>query len=332
MQRPPSVENPDLCHLRPICGTLSASFMPSHLHDALVELVREQPRFAAHLLRSVIGLEEIGEPVLRKSSESATDLQPPELRTDAVFELRDRAGNLQRAVIFEVQLEWSADKRYSWPAYLAVLRRQLRCPVALVILTMKASVARRLSEPIDLDGVGGSRVTPLVVGPTDVPVVMDQDRADAMPELAVLSVVAHADTPQAAEIGRCALAASAKLDDHRAAFYADIVFAYISEAARVHLEAIMGLENYKFQSDFAKRFVAEGLAEGLAKGLAEGLTKGEAKGRQSTLLAILDARGLVLSETQLARIEACADIEVLERWARAAAVATSTDLIFEGDT
>lgn len=181
-------------------------------------------------------------------------------------------------------------------------------------LNDESPVARRLAEPIDLDGVGGSRVVPLVIGPADVPVVADQARADAMPELAVLSVVAHADSPEAAEIGRCALAASAKLDEHRAAFYGDIVFAYTNEATRKLLEAMMGLENYGFQSDFAKRFVAEGRVEG----------------RRSTLMAILDARGLVLSETQRARIEACADLDVLEQWARAAAVAMTSDVIFEG--
>ena len=35
---------------------------------------------------------------------------------------------------------------------------------------------------------------------------------------------------------------------------------------------------YEYQSDFARRYVAQGRAEGLATGEAEGLAKGEAKG------------------------------------------------------
>jgi len=40
--------------------------------------------------------------------------------------------------------------------------------------------------------------------------------ADAMPELAVLSVTAHAEDPEAVEIGQSALAAAANLEEERA--------------------------------------------------------------------------------------------------------------------
>lgn len=292
--------------------------MPSHLHDALVELIREGPSFAVHLLRSVLGLDEVGSAVLQKTSETATEIHPAELRTDAVFEIRNANGELAFAVIFEVQFNWDPNKLFSWPAYLGGLRLRLRCPVILVVVTPRATTARRYAEPIDLDGVGGFTLKPLVIGPADVPVVVEQERADAMPELAVLSVIAHPDVTQAADIGRCALAASAQLDDNRARFYADMVFAYIGEAARKLLEADMGLKNYEFQSDFAKRFVAAGRSEGLAE-----------MGRRM-LFRVLRARDIKLNDIARERIETCHDPEQLETWAEAAETATSIDQVFKG--
>jgi len=54
----------------------------------------------------------------------------------------------------------------------------------------------------------------------------DQAQVTARPELAVPFVMAHAEDPQAVEIGRSARAAAAKLDEKRARFYADLVYAY----------------------------------------------------------------------------------------------------------
>jgi len=58
----------------------------------------------------------------------------------------------------------------------------------------------------------------------------------------------------------------------------------------------------------------------------------EAQGRaemgRRLLFTVVGARGLRLTEVQRERIEACSDPEQLDRWARAAAVATSSDALF----
>jgi hypothetical protein len=73
---------------------------------------------------------------------------------------------------------------------------------------------------------------------------------------------------------------------------------------------------YEYQSDFAKKYVAQGRAEGKAEG--------EAK----ALLHILAARTLTPSEAQQARILACTDLPTLERWIERAVTAESTDAVF----
>jgi len=144
----------------------------------------------------------------------------------------------------------------------------------------------------------------------------------------VLSVIAHAEDPEAVEIGRSALAAAAKLDEERARFYADLVYAYIGEAARKILETDMGLQNYEFQSEFAKRFIAQGRAQGRDEGRDEGRAEGEATGLRAALHAVAEARGFELSEAQRQRVEACIDPETLKRWTRAAVTAASSDVLF----
>lgn len=75
--------------------------------------------------------------------------------------------------------------------------------------------------------------------------------------------------------------------------------------------------NYEYQSDFAKKYVAQGRAEGEAKGKAEGKAEG--------ILRVLEARQLAVTEAQRERILACADLAVLDSWLVRAVTAASTD-------
>jgi len=101
------------------------------------------------------------------------------------------------------------------------------------------------------------------------------------------------------------LAAGGQLDDEQTRIYTDLVMASLGKAARQCVEnMLMVTEGYEYQSDFAKRYVAQGVAKGEAKGRAEGEAKGraegeakgraegEAKGRADAIIAVLGARGI----------------------------------------
>jgi hypothetical protein len=151
---------------------------------------------------------------------------------------------------------------------------------------------------------------------TAVPVVTDPGEAYRRPELAVLSVMAHGDTEQGATIAATVLPAIQGLDEEKARLYYDLVYNSLHEAARRALETMM--KGYEYQSDFAKKYVAEGLAEGRDLGLAEGL------------LTVLEARGIAVPETVRTRILAERVPEQLKRWLEKAVVATSiTEVIGE---
>ena len=82
----------------------------------------------------------------------------------------------------------------------------------------------------------------------------------------------------------------------------------------------MASGTYEYQSEFAKRYVAQGETRGEAKG--------EAKGRAAALLAVLGARGIEVSEELRVRILACTQLTMLEGWLVRAATARSAAEVF----
>lgn len=237
-----------------------------------------------------------------------TDIKPAERRADLVVSLVD--GKAVLGIVIEVQLKIDDDKRRRWPAYVVGLRDRLDCPACVLVVTPTESVARWCREPIAIGP--GNVFRPLVVGPSSVPVVDDVALAERDPELAVLSVMAHGQEAQAEAIGRTALRAIQRLTDDRHALYSDLLLTAVSKAARAALEELMASGNYEFQSDFVKKYLA----------------KGEATGEAKALLAVLEARGVRVSDEIRARVLACGDAAQLATWLRKAATATTVDQVF----
>ncbi|MBX3694060.1 MAG: DUF4351 domain-containing protein [Steroidobacteraceae bacterium] len=240
--------------------------MPSYLHEALVQLFRNRPELAPELLRDALQGQLPAYTEVRIESADLTDVQPAEYRADLVVLLIN--GKPVLGIIVEIQISADERKRYAWPAYVAALRARLECPACLMVVAGNDSVARWAARSIDM-GVHG-RFVPLVVGPTAVPRIMDTGRARADPELAVLSAMAHGQDPDihtSVQIALAAQIASAGLDADRSILYVDLILASLSKAARRELQA-MKPAGYEFQSEFARRFVAQGEVAGERRGRA----------------------------------------------------------------
>lgn len=274
--------------------------MPSQLHEALLLLFRNGPTLAPALLGEALG---VALPTFAEASVAAadlTDLQPAEYRADLVVLLSASAPVL--GIVIEVQLRPDEDKRFAWPVYTTGLRARLRCPACLLVVAADEAVARWAARPIELGG--GALFTPLVLGPAGVPEVTDAARARAEPELAVLSAMTHgraADSEKALRIALAALAASIGLDAERARLYGDLTLASLSEAAREALGS-MDPAKYEYQSEFARRYVAEGRAEGIAEGRAEGVAEGRAEGMAEVVLRQLALRFGPLADGVVERV------------------------------
>jgi hypothetical protein len=154
-------------------------------------------------------------------------------------------------------------------------------------------------------GIPGFVLRPPVLGPGAVPVVTDPAEAARRPELAVLSALAHGEGELGAAIAAAVLPAVAALGDDRARFYGDLVLNSLNEAARRALEAMM--KGYEYQSDFAKKYVAQG----------------ETSARARDVLTVLRVRSVEVPDIARERILTEKDPVRLERWLEKAAVALS---------
>jgi hypothetical protein len=284
--------------------------MPSQLHESLLVLFRNRPELAPELLREALQIELPAYNEARVESADLTDVQPAEYRADLVVLLYDKKAVL--GIVVEAQLSPDDDKRFAWPVYAVGLRARMRCPVCLLVVTAHEPVARWAAIPIDLGG--GNRFAPLVLGPSGVPQITDQDRANADPELAVLSAMAHgqgADSGKALQIAVAAMTASLGLDAERSVLYYDLVYASLGEAARKSLQT-MDPAKYEFQSEFARRYLAEGEA------------KGEARGEAKVVLKLLALKFGPLSDEVTARVKSASAAE-LDQWTDRVLSATTLD-------
>jgi hypothetical protein len=285
--------------------------MLSFHHEILVELFRGNSELAVALLRSCGGIA-VDHARVEHGSIDLSQVAPTEYRADAVVILHDRADRPVTGVIVEVQRHIMRDKLLTWPAYVANLRAKLGCPAVLLVIAPDPAVAAWARQPIDL-GHPGFHLTPIVIGFDDVPWVRDPVAASRLPELAVLSVLAHPEL----EIAETAIDAIAQLPADQARLYFDVIMTALPATIRQILEARM--QRYEYQSDFALKYYGQGVAEGLEQGLERGLEQGLEKGLEQGLEKGLRAAVIALARTKLealsdddrAAIEAVSDQRVL---------------------
>jgi hypothetical protein len=300
------------------------------LHEALVLLFRDRPSLAPELIRNALNspLPDFDEAKL--SDANLSQIVPTELRADLVVLLH--AGRPVLGIVVEVQLRSDYDKRFVWPLYLAALRAEHRCPCCLLVVTPSQSVARWAARPIGL-GPAGDVIHPLVLGPDTIPVVTDVAQARRAPELALLSVQAHGKTHDGFDVALAAIAAATHLDDDHAMLYYDLIQRAVGESIRQKLEEAMRIQDYEFQSEFAKKYLSLGRTEGRTEGQAEGRTEGRAEGRvqakAESVLRLLQVRGIEVAEEQRHQILKCTDFELLERWFDLAVTIAHADELFD---
>ncbi|RBO92852.1 hypothetical protein DFR74_103500 [Nocardia puris] len=276
----------------------------------IVDLFRSQPRLVAPLLDA------LGCPLPKfdraeSHSEETPALAVTEFHADSVVVLR-AADRPVFAVVVEVQLRPDPDKPWTWPVYAATLRARLRCPTVLLVLCPDKRTADWAAEPVDFGyGSPPALLRSLVLDPRGVPLITDPEVAVRLPELTVLSVVAHPDYPDPRATFEALMAALGKIETDRGSRYYEFVFSRLPEAVRSVWESLMNadvLKNFEPQSNFAKKWRVAGEAD--------------------ALLRVLAARRIVVPDDVRGRIEGCEDLEQLGRWIDRAATAESVDDLF----
>jgi hypothetical protein len=263
---------------------LAGTAMPSATHQVLVALLLERPEVLTAVLASAAKPGMPRDARIRPATSTFASLSPPSYHADLAFRVEDAAGKLQELVIGEVQLRRDRRKHISWPVYLTAARAEvgLDCPVTLVVVALTPAVARWCAQPIALDR-HGSVVQPLVLGPKDIPRIVDIEVARAQPELAVLSALVHARSEDAPQIATAALIACRTLDSEYVSQYADMVEARLDAVARRALEELMEIQGYRYQTAHARKQFAAGEKKGVEKGRKEGRKEGQKIGLQEGL-------------------------------------------------
>lgn len=278
--------------------------MPTLEHNALVEMFRENPQLAPHLLTDLFGVTVPPHTAARVADATLDQLIPVEFRADLVLELRDDRANTVFAIVVEVQRDVDPRKRYTWPVYVAVARAERECPAVVLAVAIDGPIADWAAERIDL-GLGLAILQPLVLGPATVPVVVDPTVAEKEVELAVLSAMAHCNGPDGLAVVQAALVALGRLDREHAAVYFQIIWNVLRDPMRRTLEAMVmegQTEGKTTFPPFAQRIFERGVHEGKLDGLREALVR------------LLARAGISLGDEERARIETCADPAVLDRW------------------
>ena len=300
--------------------------MPTLEHNAIVEMFRENPLLAPHLLSLLFRLEIPGYATAAVVEASLDQMIPVEFRADLVLELRDAKGALVLAIVVEVQRHEDPDKSYAWPVYVAVVRAKKRCPAIVLVIAPDVAVATWAARPIDM-GLGHGTLRPIVLGPGNVPEMTDPAVAEQEPELAVLSAVAHGNGPNGLVVAQAALAVLGRLDPEHAAVYFQIIYDALREPMQRALEKKIMERQTEAKPTFPP-FVQKLIEGGRLEGKLEGRLEGELDKLREVLLRLLARAGIAVTEEERARILACDDTALLDRWVENVLGAKTADDVF----
>ena len=270
--------------------------MLSFEHEILVELFRDNAELPVELLRACAGIT-CDHARVERGSIDLSQVAPARYHADAVTVLRDRSDAPVTGVIVEVQRNIDSDKLLTWPVYVATLRAQLACAAVLLVVAPRPEVAAWARRPIEL-GHPGFCLSPIVIGYGDVPRIRDRAKASRLPELAVLSTIAHPEL----EVAEAAISAIAQLPENQARLYWDVIMNGLPADVRRTLETRM-IKGYQYQSDFARKYYGQGREEGREVGRQEGL--------RAAVAALARTKLEQPSDDELAEIEAVSDPQVL---------------------
>jgi hypothetical protein len=202
------------------------------------------------------------------------------------------------------------------------------CDVVLLVVCGKTATARWARAPIRVGrpGLTCLTVTPVVLGPDNVPAVTSVEEAASDLPFAVFSALTHSRGPQAGGILETLAAALTTTGTGIAANLAEFTEAGLGDTPGLQIwRALMATETFPFVSEMR----AKGRVEGRAEGRAEGLAAGQAKGEAKAVLRILERRKVAVDDVSRQRIETCTDLKTLEIWLDKSLTASTADELFK---
>ncbi|MEU7043864.1 hypothetical protein AB0A77_22730 [Streptomyces varsoviensis] len=294
--------------------------MVSSSHEAMHRIFQEDPGIFARTFRA-LGIPFSDPVAVSLLPTDLTETKPLERRVDTLLRF-DTAEDDGFLLLVEAQGKKDPTKSASWAYYLAHLWAKYGTPPVLLVVCQDRTTAAWASGPFTIGPAQWPALTlrPLVLGPHNVPVITDVSVAARDVPLATLSAITHGRDTNAAAILKALASAMKTVDEPTAGIFIELTELGLGNAPAAQIwRDLMAADLSFFRSETSQRLRAEGRAEGVPEGAAK------------ALLALLDKRGIEVSEEARERITACHDTETLITWLTRIDSGASVAELFEDD-
>lgn len=286
-------------------------------HEGPLRLFQDDPEAPSLIIKDTLGIS-IGNHVrARPDSEALTERHPVELNCDGVTIYEDENGKPVHAIITEVQRSPDDRKYYTWPAYVSNLFARCECKVTLVVIATNQATAKWANSLVSILGHPGMIFEPLVLGPSDLPLILKEDGQPSFETRSMLAMIVnqeHRDFKQAAFTYMTRIA---KLPIDQMQRYTVNALSYLDGGALTIMEALMKDKRiFPYGSPLLERTQREAEA------------RGEVKKSRTILMKLLQTRGLSVTADVRKRIDSCTDAVLLDTWLERAFTANSLDDVF----
>ncbi|MET9215878.1 MULTISPECIES: RpnC/YadD family protein [unclassified Nocardia] len=206
-------------------------------------------------------------------------------------------------------------------------------PVVLAVVCRDHATATWAAGPLRLghDLWTCLSVSPIVLGPHNVPAVLDVDTARHDLPLAALSAITHARQPHIGAILESVAEAFRQAGDQdETQLFIELVYHGLGRTkAGTTWKELMDADLSYFRGPLAQALREEGRDEGRALGRDEGREEGMDEGRAKDVLLILRHRGVHISEDAAERVTACRDQRTFDLWMRRALEISRIEELFD---
>jgi len=251
-----------------------------------------------------------GEAVVTAIDSDVTEVRPVERHVDTLLRLEFPDGATYLLLV-EAQTKPDKDKPDSWAYYLSYARNRYGHQPILLVVCRDRATALWASRPFRIGHPSHPNLTltPLVLGPHNVPKITDYEQAAADVPFAVFSAITRSNDPDAGAILNVLAEALQKADDETRTTCAELAASGLEKtpAAKIWRNLLeTGLFSFR-------GFVAEGL---------------RAQGQAESVLLLLEHRGISVDDTARERIIGCTDRSLLDTWLGKVITVTSVDELF----
>ncbi|MEW2488053.1 hypothetical protein [Streptomyces sp. NPDC048411] len=287
--------------------------MVSSPHEAMHRIFQEYPGLFSRV-SEVLGVDIPPPTSAIALPTDLTEARPVERRVDTLLRIETE---LDGPFLLAIEAQGKKDpaKTASWPYYVAYLHNRYGLPILLLVVCQDHATAAWAARPISI----GLRhwqtlaLNPLVAGPHNMPVITDVAEACKDLALATLAAITHADNP---DVGAILKTLSAALRDAPESV-ADPIVELTAQGLGNRPAAQQWRNLVAVDLSFYKSFMSEEIRD-----------EGRAKGRAESLLLVLEARGIAITDGIREKIDTCDDPQFLRQWLNRAATAASAEEVF----